>query len=238
MSNNFVNRTAFVTGASRGIGAAVGIEFLKKGVDTLILTARDTPRFDDTLKLMQDMAAPNQTIVPLRADLFRHEAVMELIDEVKGLGRNIDFLVNNAGFTAPKTIFEATFEELQKTIQVNLFAPFLTVQSLLQSGNKFKHIVNIASTAGIKGRAGWSTYSSSKAALIAMSEAMREELLPLGTRVSCISPGRCATDLRKTLAPDEAPTTIMQPEDVAEVISFLLSDLAHFVDSENIIVRL
>ena len=108
----------------------------------------------------------------------------------------------------------------------------------MQGGNKFTHIVNIASTAGIKGRAGWATYSSSKAALIALSEALREELLPLGTRVTCISPGRCATALRKVLAPDEDPSTIMQPEHVADVIVMLLSDTGHFIDSENIVVRL
>jgi 3-oxoacyl-[acyl-carrier protein] reductase len=71
-----------------------------------------------------------------------------------------------------------------------------------------------------------------------MSEVMKEELAIYGTRVVCISPGRCATDLRRTLAPDEDPTTIMQPEDVARVIAMLASDVGRFVDSQNLVVRM
>jgi Dehydrogenases with different specificities (related to short-chain alcohol dehydrogenases) len=67
---------------------------------------------------------------------------------------------------------------------------------------------------------------------------MKEELAIYGTRVVCISPGRCATDLRKTLAPDEDPTTIMQPEHVAGVIDMLASDVGRFVDSRNLVVRM
>ncbi|MBO0889618.1 MAG: SDR family oxidoreductase, partial [Acidothermales bacterium] len=109
---------------------------------------------------------------------------------------------------------------------------------LLHHGNKFELIVNIASTAGINGRSGWLTYSASKAAVINMSEVMREELSSMyGTRVVCISPGRTATDLRRTLAPEEDPTTIMQPEHVAAVIEMLASEVGRFVDSQNIVVR-
>jgi len=68
-------------------------------------------------------------------------------------------------------------------------------------------------------------------------EVMREELAIHGTRVVCISPGRCATDLRRKLAPDEDPSTIMQPEDVAAVIEMLTSDLGRLVDSQNLVVR-
>jgi 3-oxoacyl-[acyl-carrier protein] reductase len=81
------------------------------------------------------------------------------------------------------------------------------------------------------------TYSASKAGLIAMSEAMREELALLGTRVVCISPGRCATDLRKVLAPDEDPSTIMQPSSVADVVAVLASETGRFIDSQNLVVR-
>jgi 3-oxoacyl-[acyl-carrier protein] reductase len=82
------------------------------------------------------------------------------------------------------------------------------------------------------------TYSASKAAVINMSEVMREELAIYGTRVACISPGRTATALRRVLAPDEDPSTIMQPEHVAAVIAMLASPVGKFVDSENLVVRL
>ena len=123
-------------------------------------------------------------------------------------------------------------------MHVNFYATFVLNQWLLHAGNRFEFILNIASTAGINGRSGWLTYSASKAAMIAMSQVMKEELSIYGTRVVTISPGRCATALRRTLAPDEDPSTIMQPEDVAGVIELLASDHGRFVDSQNLVVRL
>ncbi len=235
---NIKDKTALVTGGSKGIGAAVGLQLVKKKIGHLILVARPSKAFKDTIALIEASCGPNQKVTAIRADLADSKRTARIAQSLLADGVNIDILVNNAGFTAPKSIFEASFEELQQTMQVNLYAPFLLIQILLQGGNNFSHIFNIASTAGIKGRAGWATYSSSKAALTAMSEALREELLPLGTRVTCLSPGRCATDLRKVLAPDEDPTQIMQPEHVADVMTTLMGDVGHFIDSENIVVRL
>ena len=73
--------------------------------------------------------------------------------------------------------------------------------------------------------------------MINMSEVLREELKPEGIEVTCLSPGRCATDLRKTLAPDEDPSTIMQPEQVAGVIKLMTSDLGKLLHSINLVVR-
>lgn len=238
MSNNTSGKMALVTGGSKGIGAAIAHNLMGNGLGHLVICARPSDAFSSLVEDLNCVAKTGQVITKVEADLAEEDAVANLVEQVSALDGPLDILVNNAGYTAPKTIFEASFAELERTMQVNLYAPFLLTQGLLQKGNKFSHIFNIASTAGMRGRAGWSTYSSSKAALIALSQALREELLPLGTRVSCISPGRCATDLRKVLAPDEDPSTIMQPEDVAHVIEMLLSDLGHYIDSENMVVRL
>jgi 3-oxoacyl-[acyl-carrier protein] reductase len=149
----------------------------------------------------------------------------------------IHVVVNNAGYTNPVPLQQVDMEDFEKTIEVNLYGPFTVVQTLLNSGNVFELIVNIASTAGINGRSGWLTYSASKAAVINMSQVMREELAIYGTRVVCLSPGRTATALRRTLAPDEDPSTIMQPEHVAKVIETFASPVGRFIDSENIVVR-
>ena len=238
MNNNIQGRTALVTGGSKGIGEAICYKFIEEGVKHLILIARPSKTFTSVANDLKKKCNANQKVTVFNLDLADATKTSKLMNGLLKDGINVDILINNAGFTAPRSIFEASFEEFQRTIQVNLYAPFLISQILLQGGNKFSHIFNIASTAGIKGRAGWATYSSSKAALISLSQAMREELLTLGTRVTCISPGRCATDLRKVLAPDEDSSTIMQPEHVAEVIVTLLSDIGHFIDSENIVVRL
>ncbi len=238
MSGNIAGKTIMVTGASRGIGAALSQMFLKEEALKILLVARESEDFENLVSELKRKSRPQQEVVTVHCDLGNHEEVHFFLDQLIAEKRDINILINNAGFTSPKTIFEANYEELKQSIDVNLFAPFLMVQKLLQAGNKFSHIINIASTAGIKGRGGWLTYSSSKAALIAMSESLREELLPLGIRVTSISPGRCATNLRRTLAPDEDFSTIMQPEHVADVVKLLLSDTGRFVDSENLVVRL
>ena len=98
-------------------------------------------------------------------------------------------------------------------------------------------ILNVASTAGMTPRPGWLSYASSKAALISLSETLTAELSEYGILVYCVSPGRCATKLRRRLAPDEDPSTIMQPEEVAEVICNLVNPEESCLDGQNIVIR-
>jgi 3-oxoacyl-[acyl-carrier protein] reductase len=235
-----MSKTIMITGASRGIGLRTAERFLAADneITDLVLVARDSPTFTTSLETMQDGNVHEKGIHPHCVDLADRAQVVGMVKDVVHQGRTIDILVNNAGFTAPAAIQQTSFADFERTIGVNLYAPFTIVQELLHAGNAFELIINVASTAGINGRAGWLTYSSSKAAMIAMSEVMRDELAIYGTRVVCISPGRCATDLRRTLAPDEDPTTIMQPEHVAAVMEMLASGVGRFVDSQNLVVRM
>jgi 3-oxoacyl-[acyl-carrier protein] reductase len=228
-----------ITGASRGIGFSAAARFLAAdGVDELILVARDTPRFEESIRALQMENPHGKGIHPYHVDLGDRAQVVGLVKDVVHRHQKVDIVINNAGFTAPAAIHQTSFVDFERTMAVNLYAPFTIVQELLHAGNQPELIINVASTAGIQGRSGWLTYSSSKAALIAMSEVMREELAIYGTRVVCISPGRCATDLRRTLAPDEDQSTIMQPEHVAAVMEMLASDVGRFVDSQNLVVRM
>jgi len=233
-------RSVMVTGASRGIGLATARRFWQhdNGVVDLILVARDSDDYAAAVAALEGHNEYRKRLHVYAADVGDKQAIGALVAEVIGDVERVDVLINNAGYTSPLPIHEIEFADFERTMRVNVYAPFLMVQKMLHLGNQFELILNVASTAGIKGRSGWLTYSSSKAALIAMSEAMKEELLIYGTRVVCISPGRCATALRRTLAPDEDPATIMQPEDVAAVIEMLASPVGRFVDSENLVVRL
>lgn len=234
-----MSKTALVTGASKGIGLETIRRLLDadNDVTTVVMMARDSEAFTRSVEELRGQNPHGKQIVTSTVDVGNRAALQLAIGRIYEEVGNIDLLVNNAGYTNPVALHQIDFDDFERTMSVNLYAPFTLVQDLLRRGNKFEFIVNIASTAGIKGRSGWLTYSASKAAVINMSQVMREELAIYGTRVVCISPGRTATALRRTLAPEEDPTTIMQPQHVAEVIEALASPVGRFIDSENLVVR-
>lgn len=234
-----MGKTLLVTGASKGIGLETVRRFISNSGDVtkILMLARDSEDFSTNLAELRSSNPREIEIVPYTIDLADRPAIIDLIATISKDHGTIDLLVNNAGYTKPVPIQQVEFADFERTIGVNLYAPFTIIQELLHHGNQFELIVNIASTAGINGRSGWLTYSASKAAVINMSEVLREELAIYGTRVVCISPGRTATALRRVLAPTEDPSTIMQPQDVAEVIEMLASPVGKFVDSANLVVR-
>jgi 3-oxoacyl-[acyl-carrier protein] reductase len=236
-----MSKTALVTGASRGIGIETATRFIASDNDitTVVMWARESDDFATAVARLSDVASERgKRIVAQTVDVGDLESLNASVAALYDSIGNIDILINNAGYTNPVPIHQVEFSDFERTMSVNLYAPFLLIQGLLHAGNTFDTIVNIASTAGITGRSGWLTYSASKAALINMSQVLREELAIFGTRVVCLSPGRTATALRRVLAPDEDPSTIMQPDHVANVIETLTSPVGRFIDSENIVVRL
>jgi 3-oxoacyl-[acyl-carrier protein] reductase len=228
-------RTCLITGASRGIGRAIAIELSQReDIQNFVLIARDIEQLKETKRLMNPLK---------RVDLFSidfsdiHEVESNMQNIVRDY-KNIEILVNNAGYVEPRSLLETSAENWETTFRVNVTSLFLVtrevVKNMKKTGGK---IINIASTAGISARPGWLAYAASKAAVINMTSTLSEELKEYGIKVYCVSPGRCATDLRKKLAPDEDPTTIMQPEDVAYTISNLVSPIGDFLDGQNIVVR-
>lgn len=235
-----MSKTLLVTGASKGIGLETVRRFMTDadaGVTTILMLARASQDFTDALAELRADNPRDVDLVPYEIDLAERPAIIELVGTIMATHGSVEILVNNAGYTKPVPLQQIDFADFERTMAVNLYAPFTLVQELLHRGNQFELIVNIASTAGMNGRSGWLTYSASKAAMINMSEVMREELAIYGTRVVCISPGRTATALRKVLAPEEDPSTIMQPEHVAAVIQMLASPVGRYVDSANLVVR-
>lgn len=233
-----MSNTLLITGASRGIGLETArlLAVAEGGFDTIVLVARDTDYFAEAVAGLK-AAAADKAIHAIPADLSDPTIVDSVFDRLDEQGIRINTLVNNAGFTKPASVNETRLEDFELTMRVNLYSPFKLVQLALIRNHPLQQIVNIASTAGMNGRSGWLSYSASKAAMIAMSEVLRDELRPYGVDVICLSPGRCATDLRKQLAPNEDPGTIMQPGQVAQVIQMMTGDVGKLLMSQNLVVR-
>jgi 3-oxoacyl-[acyl-carrier protein] reductase len=231
-----VGRTAVVTGASQGIGRATAVKLSRDpSIETLVLIARSEQGLRDTAAACEGATA---SIVPIAFDLGQLDGIPDLVAGIHDRHGSIDVLLNIAGYAEPKSLLDTTAENLVTTFTVNVFAMLLLTREVARymQGRPTK-IVNIASTAGITARPGWVAYASSKAAVVSLSQTLAEELAGSGIKIYTISPGRTATELRRKLAPEEDPSTIMQPDAVADVIAMLVAENERTLDGQNIIVR-
>lgn len=228
-------KTCLITGASRGIGRAIAVELSKmENIDNFILIARDLERLKETKQLM----GTNKRVDLYSVDFSNVVEVESSLQSIVRDYESIDILVNNAGYVDPCSLLETSIDNWERTFRVNVTSLFIVTREVAKTMKKTGgKIINIASTAGISARPGWLAYASSKAAVISMTNTLSEELKEYGIKVYCVSPGRCATDLRKKLAPDEDPTSIMQPEDVAYTVYNLILPIGDYLDGQNIVVR-
>ena len=159
-------------------------------------------------------------------DVTNSEQIYEYFNKVKA-----DILINNAGVILLKSIKDSSFEEHKKIIDINLCGVFLCTNAVLKNNPKAK-IINIASAAGTKVHANWSSYCASKAGVIMATKCWAEE----GIDVICISPGRTLTKMRKFMYPDENPDTLMDTKYIALLVKKALN--GHFKAGTNLEVNL
>ena len=229
-------KTCVVTGTGSGIGQEVAVLLSHaKEYNNIAMLGRNIEAMRATEKLMDKMG---MDISIWNIDFQYPEEIPSIIEAVYEKYGSIDCLLNIAGYTDPQSLLQTTLDNMEMTYKINVFSPFIlmreSVRYMKKNGGK---ILNVASTAGMTPRPGWLSYSSSKASVISMSQTLTDELSEYGIKVYCVSPGRCATKLRKRLAPNEDPRTIMQPIEVAEVICDLISDEECCLDGQNIILR-
>jgi 2-C-methyl-D-erythritol 4-phosphate cytidylyltransferase len=230
-----MGKVCVITGASQGIGRAAAVEMSRQAdVDVIVLVARNA----DGLVATESAMAPGKQVRRLPYDLGDLDGIPALVEQVCTEFGGIDLLLNVAGYAEPRALLDTTADNLVRTFTINVFAMLVMIREFVRfNDGRPAKVLNVASTAGITARPGWVAYAASKAAVVSLSATLAEELAGSGVKVYTISPGRTATELRRTLAPDEDPSTIMQPEQVARVIKTLLADDELTLDGQNIIVR-
>jgi 3-oxoacyl-[acyl-carrier protein] reductase len=224
-----------ITGAGSGIGRAAAIGVSEKNLfSDIILVGRNEEQLRETSKYCNSRTH----IMPL--DIKNYVDIERFVsDTVDQIGA-IDCLLNIAGHTDPQPLLNTSVDNLHETFSVNLFGPLILTRECvkyMKNTQSLSKVLFVASTAGSSPRPGWLSYSASKAALISAAATLSDELAEYNIKVYCISPGRCATDLRRKLAPFEDQTTIMQPQDVANIICSLIAPEEIFLDGQNLTVR-
>lgn len=231
-------KTCIVTGSTSGIGRASSIEIAKQGLfENIVIIGRNEKELQHTEELITENNS-NISVFPFIYDFGNLNGINSLVDRITLETKTIDVLINAVGYTEPAALMDTTIENIYKTYIVNVFSVLELTKACFNHLKISKgKVLNIASTAGMTPRPGWIAYSSSKASIISISNTLSAELSEYGIKVYCISPGRCATPLRRKLAPNEDFSTIMQPEDVAKMIAYLINSNEYCLDGQNIVIR-
>jgi 3-oxoacyl-[acyl-carrier protein] reductase len=214
--------TALVTGASRGIGLAIARELADTGYN-LALVARSAEALAHVAEKIKTASAVQvKTIV---ADLAAETSYSQVVAETVQTFGGLDLLVNCAGIAQQGSFTDVSPAQWDAIFAVNAKAPFFICKEALpylkQSPKPI--IINIASVVGFKGYIHQSAYSSSKHALTGFTKVLAKEVQPFGIRVHLISPGGVATEMVKKMRPDIQADELLQPEEIAEIVRFLVT---------------
>ncbi len=226
-----------ITGASKGLGEQLAIDFARQGASGISISARNL----EALKGVRDrikQIAPDAKVVAIEADLSRQEDVERVVaTTLAEFGGRLDVLVNNASDLGPTPmpyLLDYPLEDFRRVIDVNLIAPYLIIKkalpAMLEHGGS---IINVTSDAGRVGYPGWGAYGISKFGIEGMTETWAAELDESGVRINWVDPGEMNTDMHRAAEPEEDPTQWADPADVTDVFIYLASDESREVNGQR-----
>src|ERR1700736_3169886 len=242
------NKTALVTGASRGIGRATALALAETGAHVLVHYGRSA---QEAQSLVESIHSKGGRADAISADLGTPEGATVLANEVRSMvGKQLDLLVSNAGISKAATIRDHTIEDFDNLLATNVRSPFFLVQQLLPILSEGSNIIAISSLGAhaVVGKPGLDNpsvlaYASTKAALETLVRNWAAILGPRGIRVNAVAPGAIDTDMsnftkteagREVTLGMQALKRIGKPEDVADVVAFLASDAARWITGASI----
>jgi len=215
------DQVAIVTGGGRGIGRAISLAFAKEGANVAVVAKTES----EIESVAEDIRKTGVLSLAIKADVSVEEQVEAMVKKVMEEFGRIDILVNNAGFAKHGYIYEVETDVWDLTMNVNLRGVMLCTRAvfknMMKQGNGY--IINISSGAGKGGGARYSTYSTSKFGVIGFTQSIAIEGREYGIKASVICPGPVATRMRAGNHPGEDPTKILQPQDIADLALFLVS---------------
>lgn len=243
-STSSLRRTAFVTGAATGIGAAIAVALAGKGYDVAI-SARQVKRLADTASRISELGARAELI---ELDLCSLEYMESAVAQVFDALGHLDVLINNAGATLRKPALDVTTDEWESVMQPNLKGTFFLCQKtgrqMIAQGTA-GCIINVASAHGIVGFPNRSVYGISKAGLIHMTRMLAIEWAEYGIRVNAIAPGTVETESRAAMLADPNVKEMMlnrvplhrfaAPQEIAETVCFMASPAASYMTGQTLL---
>lgn len=235
-------RIAFVTGGSRGIGAAIAKRLAKDGFH-VVAVARSVDKLE---AVCGEIKSEGGSAEPLAVDIADSKALSAAIEKIAETHGRLDVLVNNAGITKDGLILRMDDEDFDSVINTNLKSAFVAIRSAARPMMRSKggRIINISSVSGVAGNAGQSNYAASKAGLIGLSKSVAKELAGKNITCNVVAPGFITTDMTDGLndtIKDRVKEVIPlrrfgQPHEIAGVVAFLAGPDSTYVTGQVIVV--
>ncbi|MEI0604653.1 3-oxoacyl-[acyl-carrier-protein] reductase [Brachyspira alvinipulli] len=243
MDLNLKNKTAIITGSSRGIGKKIAETLAKEGVN-VVITATNSDKASAVAEEIK--SAYNVETLGLEHDAKSSESCKNVIAKTIEKFGSIDILVNNAGITKDMLVIQMDDNAWNDVLSTNLSGAFYTSREAAKNMLRARKgkIINISSVIGKMGNAGQANYAAAKAGLIGITKSMAKEFAPRNICVNAIAPGFIQTDMTDAL-PEDTVKGIMSitplkklgtPEDVANLVLFLASDMSNYITGEVIAV--
>jgi NAD(P)-dependent dehydrogenase (short-subunit alcohol dehydrogenase family) len=232
-------KKALVTGGSRGIGRAIVLALARQGVSVAACYQRES---DAVASLADELRKLGNDSHTAQADVSDPASVAKLVGGIRDRFGRIDVLVNNAGVVSHKPLADLDLAEWQRVINTNLTSMYLVTKAAVEAMPRGGSVINVTSAVAMVGMVGRTHYTASKAGVIGFTRSLCKELGPRGIRVNALAPGIIETDQAAGLTPEQrtryanlaALARLGQPDDIADVVLFLASDLSRFVSGITI----
>ena len=237
------NKTAIISGATRGIGRAIAIELAHEGANISFNYLRSDTAALELEKLINNAGVKAKSF---KADIKDYDAVKAWVDDTRDLFGSIDIIVNNAGIIRDKALALMSSDDWHEVINTNLNGTFNLARAAIIQLIKQKSgvIINISSVSGMMGLPRQTNYSASKAAIIGFTKSLAKEVAPYNVRVNAVAPGFIETDMLDDLNEEYINQVKKQvplarfgrPEEIAKAVRFLASDDAAYVTGHTFVI--
>ncbi|MFO8055365.1 MAG: 3-oxoacyl-[acyl-carrier-protein] reductase [Bacteroidales bacterium] len=237
------DKTAVITGAGRGIGKQIAMEYARQGADLAISDLKMDANLENTTKELQALGTK---VMPYASDAADFEACRELIEKVVREFGKVDILVNNAGITRDNLLMRMSEDDFDMVMKVNLKSVFNMTKAVQRTMLKQRYgsIINMASVVGLQGNAGQANYAASKAGIIGFTKSVARELGSRNIRCNAVAPGFIVTEMTGELDENVRKEWIKNiplkregaTRDVAKTCIFLGAELSEYITGQVISV--
>ncbi len=234
-------KNALVTGSSRGIGRAIALKLGKLGANVAVNYAGNEQKAEEVVTELEELGVK---AIKIKADVAKESDVKKMVKETIDTFGSLEILVNNAGITRDNLLMRMKEEDFQDVIDTNLKGAFLCTKAVTRQmmRQRYGRIVNIASIVGVSGNPGQANYVAAKAGVIGLTKSNAQELAPRNILVNAVAPGFITTDMTDELTEEQKEAIfdriplkrLGEPEDIANVVAFLVSDEAKYITGQTI----